>query len=153
MTIIIKGRPITKKNSQRIVSRAGTVRTIPSAAFEKYQEDAGWQLSGYRKKIDYPVNLKCVYYMPTRGLVDLVNLLEGTCDILVHYGVLADDNSRIVASHDGSRCLYDKDNPRVEITIEEVQDDTHEEPCRGGSGMAQKNRDTRQGQEHLGEDA
>lgn len=52
--------------------------------------------------------------------MDLVNLLEATCDILVHYRVLEDDNSKIVVSHDGSRVLYDKENPRVEIWITEV---------------------------------
>ena len=55
--------------------------------------------------------------------VDLSNLLEATCDILVHYGVLDDDNSRIVCSHDGSRVLLDRENPRAEITIEEVEQD------------------------------
>ena len=54
--------------------------------------------------------------------VDLSNLLESTCDILTHYGVLQDDNSRIVASHDGSRVLLDRKNPRAEIYIEEAAD-------------------------------
>lgn len=49
--------------------------------------------------------------------MDLVNLLESTCDILVDAGILEDDNSNIVAGHDGSRVLYDKNNPRVEILI------------------------------------
>lgn len=58
--------------------------------------------------------------MDTLRLVDLSNLLESTCDILVLYGVLQDDNSRIVCSHDGSRVLLDRENPRAEITIEEA---------------------------------
>lgn len=53
--------------------------------------------------------------------VDLANLIEATCDILVKAGVLADDNSHIVAAHDGSRVDYDKKNPRVEIWIEEME--------------------------------
>ena len=57
--------------------------------------------------------------MRTHRRVDLVNLLEATCDILVDANVIADDNSGIVAGHDGSRVKYDKDNPRVEITITE----------------------------------
>jgi hypothetical protein len=36
---------------------------------------------------------------------------------LVDAQVIKDDNSSIVASHDGSRVEYDRDNPRVEITI------------------------------------
>ena len=70
------------------------------------------------------VNVRCIYYMQTRRKVDLANLIEATCDILVKAGVLADDNSQIVAAHDGSRVEYDKNDPRVEIEIEEMEDDT-----------------------------
>lgn len=55
--------------------------------------------------------------MPTRRRVDLSNLLNSTLDILVHYGVLLDDNRNIVYSVDGSRVLYDKASPRTEIEI------------------------------------
>ena len=55
--------------------------------------------------------------MATRRRVDGLNLEEAVDDLLVEAGILADDNSRIVISHDGSRVLYDKDNPRTEITI------------------------------------
>lgn len=137
MTITIKGRPITKKNSQRIISVGGHPRIMPSAKYTGYARDAAWQiLAPARRHIDYPVNVKCVYYMPDRRRVDLVNLLEATCDILKDCGVITDDNSTIVASHDGSRVLYDKENPRVEITITEGRDDTHQDLCHGGSGMA-----------------
>ena len=67
--------------------------------------------------INYPVNVQCLYYMKTKRKVDLNNLLEATTDILVKYKILEDDNSKIVASHDGSRVYYDKDNPRTEIII------------------------------------
>lgn len=81
------------------------------------------QITGvYKRHINTPINMKVLYYMPTRHRVDLVNLLEATCDILVKAGVLEDDNCRIVVSHDGSRVLYDKENPRAEIYIEEVEE-------------------------------
>lgn len=51
----------------------------------------------------------------------LSNLQEAADDILVAYGILADDCYRIVASHDGSRCLVDRDRPRTEIWITEVE--------------------------------
>ena len=50
----------------------------------------------------------------------MTNLMEATHDILVHCGVLADDNSKIIVSVDGSRVEYDKNNPRTEIEITEV---------------------------------
>lgn len=117
----ITGAPITKKNSQRIVRFGnGRYSIKPSKAFEMYQKSAGVFIPGrFRKSLSGRYNVKCVYYMPTKRKVDLVNLLEATCDILVHYRVLEDDNSKIVVSHDGSRVLYDKNNPRVEIEIEE----------------------------------
>ena len=71
--------------------------------------------------IDYPVNVKALYYMPTRRRVDLCNLHEALCDVLVKFGVVQDDNCKIIASMDGSRVLYDKENPRTEVYIEEVE--------------------------------
>lgn len=68
------------------------------------------------------VNVRCVYYMKTARRVDLANLIEATTDILVKAHVLEDDNSKIVAAHDGSRVDYDKQNPRVEIWIEEMEE-------------------------------
>jgi Holliday junction resolvase RusA-like endonuclease len=60
--------------------------------------------------------------MPTKRRVDLVNLQESTLDVLVAYGIIADDNSNIVASMDGSRVLYDKQSPRTEIYINKFTD-------------------------------
>ncbi|MDK7722513.1 RusA family crossover junction endodeoxyribonuclease [Peptoniphilus lacrimalis] len=121
MHLILYGRPITKKNSSRIVKCGNYHRILPSKAYEKYEKECLLQITGkYKLKLVGKYNLKCLYYMPTRHRVDLVNLLEATCDILVAGHVIADDNSKIIVSHDGSRVLYDKVNPRVEIFLEEV---------------------------------
>lgn len=121
MKITLFGRPITKKNSSRIVKCGDFHKIIPSKAYIAYEKDCLMQITGkFKKKLDGKYNLKCLYFMPTRHRVDLVNLLEATCDILVAADVIADDNSKIIVSHDGSRVLYDKDNPRVEIYLNEV---------------------------------
>ena len=118
MKIILRGQPITKKNSQQIIRAGNRNMVIPSPQYRAYEKECLWQIPPKTKqRIDMPVNVQCVYYMPTRRRVDLVNLLEATCDILVKADVLADDNCRIVAAHDGSRVDHDKYNPRVEITI------------------------------------
>lgn len=117
MTITLYGDPRTKKNSLR---KFGKV-VLPSEQFLRYQEDCICQIHSPKKPIDYAVNVKCLYYMQTRRTVDLTNLLSATDDILVKAGVLLDDNCRIIASHDGSRVLYDKDNPRAEIIITEAE--------------------------------
>lgn len=130
LQITIPLKPITKKNSQRIAwrwtkdSRTGKPKKVPyikpSQAYEAYAYEAGWIVKQVKPEtpIDFPVNVKCFFYMPTRGKCDLTNLLESVDDILVDSGVLADDNYTIIESHDGSRVFYDKDNPRTEIYID-----------------------------------
>lgn len=120
LRIWLPGDPRTKKNSQRIHSRGSRHWVAPSEAYRTYAGACLFMIpSEARLHIDKPVNVQCVYHMATRRKVDLVNLLEATLDILVEAGVLADDNSRIAASHDGSRVQYDRDNPGVEIIITE----------------------------------
>ena len=119
-TYIIPGPPITKKNSQRIFRsrKTGKPFITRSAAYEDYEAKAAYYLQPLPPQpIETPVRVTCLYYMPTRRIVDLTNLLEATHDVLVKCGVLKDDNSRIVVSVDGSRVRYDKQNPRTEIVI------------------------------------
>jgi Holliday junction resolvase RusA-like endonuclease len=130
---IIKGDPRTKKNSPKI---AGAGKRCPickkhekqwirqGAAHDDYAELAKLQIRPLPPRpIECPVNVKCLFYMKTRRIVDGLNLQATIDDLLVDVGVLKDDNSRIVAGHDGSRVLYDKDNPRVEITITRMDTD------------------------------
>lgn len=92
---------------------------MPSKQYREYERACGKYLAGLLPKpIDKPVNVKTVFYMQTRRKVDLSNLISAIHDILTHYGVIADDNSSIVVSVDGSRVFYDKDRPRTEIEIE-----------------------------------
>ena len=125
MELTLYGEPRTKKNSARILrSGSGRPFVAPSKAFEDYQESCLWQIRTPRSPISARVNVRCIYYMKTRRKVDLANLIEATTDILVKAGVLADDNSQIVAAHDGSRVDYDKTNPRVEVEITEMEGNT-----------------------------
>lgn len=123
--LTVRGNPAPKKNSQKIMRGAsGKPFVAQGDRYRHYAEAAVWQLKTKRppEPITTPVNVRCVYYRQTRVRCDLVNLLEATCDILVEAGILADDNFHIVAGHDGSCVLIDKDDPRVEITITEVRD-------------------------------
>lgn len=120
--------PVTKKNHSRIATfgyrcpRCGKgekTKLLPSEAYLKYEEQAGYFIRGKLRNmnISQPVNVKCLYYMPTERRVDLPNLLNATDDVLVKYKVVADDNSDIIATHDGSRVIKGDKNPRTEITI------------------------------------
>lgn len=125
MELVLYGNPATKKNSMQIYKNKKTGQSFlsQSARYKEYAKDCGRQITGkYKKEIDYPINLKCVYYRKTKHRVDLTNLLAATCDILTDYGVIADYNYKIVKSHDGSRVIFDKDRPRVEIEIERIEE-------------------------------
>lgn len=116
--------PRTKKNSQRILRNQKTGRpfVMQSAQYIEYEKACLLSISArYRVKIDYPVNLCATFFMPSKRRVDLVNLLEALQDALVKANVLADDNSKIVKSVDGSRVLYDKEHPRTEVIISEAK--------------------------------
>lgn len=113
--------PRTKKNSQRIIMCNGRPMIIPSKAYKQYEKESRSFMPRIAS-IDYPVNIQAIYYMPTRHRVDLCNLHEALHDVLVHHGVLKDDNSKIIVSTDGSRVSYDKENPRTEVIIQKVGD-------------------------------
>ena len=123
MKLTLYGRPITKKNNPRVVMTGRYPKVLPSKQYQAYEEACLLQITGkYRQKIDYPINLKCLYYMPTRHKVDITNLMSATHDILVSGQVIDDDNSKIVKSVDGTRVYLDRDKPRVEIEIEEYKE-------------------------------
>ena len=130
--------PKTKKNHQEIRFRqfrgqgfykktkfgfkyVGIPFVAQGKAYEQYERDAGWFLKKPSKPIDIPVQVKCIFYRDSKRRCDLTNLLEAIDDILVHYGILADDNFSIIYSHDGSRVFVDKENPRTEIVIEDIR--------------------------------
>lgn len=116
--------PISKKNSQQIMTNRATGKPfiMPSKKYKQYEKDAAYFIPK-NIYINAPVNIKCLFYMPTRRTCDLTNMLEAIDDIMVRTGILSDDNFNIVAGHDGSRILYDKENPRTEVYITPMQDD------------------------------
>lgn len=121
---IVDMPPISKKNHQQIFKnpRTGKPFVMPSKEYKQYENDALWFIPK-GETIDYPVNVKCLFYMPTRRKCDLVNMQEAILDVMVKAGLLADDNYSIVQSMDGSRVLYSKEHPRTEIFITRVNED------------------------------
>ena len=112
----------TKKNSQQIYinKRTGKRFITQSDLYKEFEQNCGYFLSKYKLNIAYPINIKCIFYTPNKRKKDLINLEEAIADILVKYGVLADDNYNIIQSWDGSRVVYEKDREETVIEISEV---------------------------------
>lgn len=117
LSFTIPLRPITKKNNGRIVNKGSRRRVIPSEAYVNYEANCGYFIKKLDKPIDCKINIKAIYYIPGKYKVDITNLHNALHDILVHYGVIKDDNCKIVLGTDGSRVKVDKQNPRTEVTI------------------------------------
>lgn len=110
----------SKKNSQNIIVNPRTRKPmiIQSKLYREFEQECGYYLLKYKKNISTPVNLKCTFYVKDKRKRDIVNLLNAIQDILVKYGVIADDNYNIVKSVDGSRIIYEKGREETIIEIE-----------------------------------
>ena len=123
--LIIKGRPVTKKNHCQIIRNRNTGRPmlIQSPQYRQYEKEFIKQMDENLKGLfdaEVQLHMRALYYFPDRrGKADLVNLIQATQDILQKFGLYNNDSQ--IKSLDGSRIVgIDKDNPRVEIEIEAI---------------------------------
>ena len=118
MNIIINGRIPSKQNSKKIVRNGSRVRLISSDAYKSWHTDATIQLYKQRVKavgIEH-CSIELDIYFPDMRVADLTNKAESVMDLLVDFGVLKDDNWKVVHSVTIKGDI-DRDNPRVEIRI------------------------------------
>lgn len=114
--ITIKGRIPSKKNS-RINTRSGM--SFPSSKYTEWHKDASLQLRGV-SKIPNGSFLSLHFYLPDNRKTDLTNKAESIMDCLVDNGILEDDSWQIVPILALEGCGVDKENPRVEIFINQA---------------------------------
>lgn len=127
----IPTEPRTKKNHQQIKynKRTGKRFISTSSEYKSYVAETSFILNQIKVKnnlknpITGPVNVKAIYYIASRRIVDISNLHECLHDVLVHSGILLDDSCRVIIGTDGSRVRYDKKNPRTEVVIEKLEDE------------------------------
>lgn len=134
LELVIEGRPITKKNSQMIITTpTGQKFLISKKAYRDYEKEAcksikeqmAYWKGGFRA-FEEPVHVQALYWMPNRrGWPDLLGVEEATADILeaknkkLKERIQIISNDKNIVSWDGSRLMgVDQDRPRVEITIE-----------------------------------
>ena len=117
----ILGNPASKKNSQQIVYPKGRKPIIvQSKTYKDYEKACKQFMPKMDKPIDYPVNIRYLFYRKDKRRCDESNLIAAADDILVKYGVVLDDNYTIVVGHDGTRVFVDPNAPRTEVRITEV---------------------------------
>ena len=124
---VISLDPKTKKNSHRIAG-CGPRCPVCGKYAKQFVRNAdkpteyAFHAAKYlrpkpKKPIEGPVHLIYRLYTATHHRKDDLNLYEALDDILVKEGILKDDDTKTIRCRDGSRVLYDKENPRAEIAI------------------------------------
>ena len=123
MELVIMGQPRTKKNSSRIALINNRHVLLPSKAYKAYEKVAIIQLARVQA-VHGPISVMCRYFLQNRAhWPDLVGLLQATSDILQAAGVIDDD--KYIVNYDGSMIAgLDKNNPRVEIIIHQITENS-----------------------------
>lgn len=116
----IPGRAGILKNSKQLCVNRKTGRRFmrSSERYQAFEKHAILHIRQVHIKstIDFPVNLKAVFYFKDhQNEADLSNLYGGIEDILEDAGVLAND--KLIYSHNGSAKRFGEGEPRCEIEI------------------------------------
>ena len=113
-TAKIKGAPVSKSNSYRIIRVNGHSELSKSDAMKRYEEAFMWQVGAIRG-----ANIKSmfefyidVYYPSKRS--DLDGCLKAVLDCLQKAKVITNDNNCCLIH---ARKFIDKDDPRIEFRI------------------------------------
>ena len=104
--------PLCGKRAKQFIRQghANTEYTAKAARFLHPKPD---------KPISEQIHIVYLIFTGTKRIIDDLNLYASLDDLLVKEGIIQDDNRSIIRCRDGSRVLYDKDNPRAEIYIYE----------------------------------
>ena len=98
---------------------------VLSQAKTNYTAGILWHLQGKPKQHFKRAKLDYVYYHGSKGAIDVSNpcsiIDKFTCDALVKHGVFTDDTADIITGVSYSFGGIDKENPRCELTITELQ--------------------------------
>ena len=120
MNITITGQVHAKKNSRDIFVKNGRIVNIPNKRYKEWEASAIDQLVTYRGCADGPVMVLCEFYHQDKRKRDIDNEMSSVLDMLVKKGLLSSDDCFVVQETHAVFGGIDKDNPRVEITIEEL---------------------------------
>jgi len=111
-----------KRYSLNLNTFRNTHYLVNNQAKHVYHELMEEQLKG--KVFKTPIRLTFTLYKKTSRRIDRANILSIVekffCDSLVEYGCIIDDNDDFIESSHYYSKGKDKDNPRVDILIEEL---------------------------------
>lgn len=122
MKLTISGEVPSQKNGKRIVRNGNFTRIISSQRVLDWKSSAIEQLreqfNGF-VVTNYPISMSIIFFYGTKRRKDLDNSAAGVMDALVKAEVITDDNVNYVDCLTLQYGGLDKENPRVEIYLDE----------------------------------
>lgn len=124
MKLVITGSVKAKKNNKTMAINKKTGKMFPMTdkSTTDYMNDAVEQLKkqfeGYRVS-GYPISVQMVFYYQTRHRKDIDNSASTVLDCMKTAGIIEDDDCQHINELYCFFAGYDKDNPRVEILLED----------------------------------
>lgn len=124
MKITIFGQCPSMKNGKNVGvnPRTGRVFVTSNKIVKAWQDQASKQLKNYRGTAEGPLFIMMVFYNGDKRKRDMDNQASSVLDLLVKSGLIEDDNCFVITR----LCLafggVDRENPRVEVTIDEGKD-------------------------------
>lgn len=124
MKLVIRGNVKAKKNNKTMALNRKTGKMFPMTdkSTTEYMKDAVLQMKkqfeGYQVT-HYPVEIQMIFYYQHKHRKDLDNSTSTILDCMTTAGILEDDDVAHVDELHASFGGYDKEDPRVEIYLED----------------------------------
>ena len=124
MKLVIIGNVKAKKNNKRVVynKKTGKPFIMTDKKTTDYIKDAITQMreqfNGH-EITEYPISIQMVFYYQTKHRKDIDNSATTVLDCMKEAGVILDDDVLHVNELYSFFGGYDKENPRVEIMLED----------------------------------
>lgn len=124
MQLVIHGNVKAKKNNKTMAvnRRTGKMFPMTDKATTDYMKDAVRQLKEQfvgLKITEYPIAVQMVFYYPTKHRKDIDNSMSTILDCMKTADIIEDDDCLHVNELYAFFSGYDKEDPRVEILLED----------------------------------
>lgn len=127
LSFTITGPPRTKKTHSQIVTRGRFQKIIPSAAYMDWNDQAQMQIAVMRAGLRFavplpiftPVNIRALFFRHA-NVGDATGFYQALADTLQQARVIGNDSQ--IRSWNGSELLKDAAAPRVEVTIQLLEE-------------------------------
>jgi Holliday junction resolvase RusA-like endonuclease len=116
----VKGRIPSKKNNKVWTGKY----LVSSANYKKWEASAIEQLAKHRDLFIEKAEIQMEIFWPDKRSADLTNKAESIMDMLVQANIIKDDNWKVIDSVYLRSGGLDRKNPRVDIWIKEIKNET-----------------------------